>query len=96
MPTGQALFIPALAALLGLLPLAGAHGDGAHGPDGKTAMLDAPGRPIIDDGAAMAMDPESYFALAKYASAMYAHIGLTCLAWIVVLPIGMDIERSEV
>ena len=89
MPTGRALLITAAAALLELLPLAVAHGEDFHGPDGKTAMQEAPGRPTIADGLNQTLvEPRSYFALPDHASAMYAHILLMVLAWIVLLPVG--------
>ncbi|KAI9712352.1 MAG: hypothetical protein M1820_001565 [Bogoriella megaspora] len=96
MPTGQAPLLTAAATLLGLLPLAIAHGDGSDGTDGSPAVQDAPGRPMIADGAQEVQnDPQSYFALSEHAGAIYAHIFLMILAWVVILPIGIMFSISK-
>ncbi|KAI9685866.1 MAG: hypothetical protein M1822_004144 [Bathelium mastoideum] len=60
--------------------------------------MDAPERPTIADGADRAKTgPQSYFALSSHASAMYAHIFLMVLAWVILLPVGVmfSISRSR-
>lgn len=89
MPAGRVLLIFTAAALLELLPLAVAHGEGSHGPDSKPVMAEAPSRPVVSDGIdEAAMEPQSYFALSDHSGVMYAHIFLMILAWVVVLPVG--------
>ena len=84
--------------LLGLAPLALAHGHGGSGA--STGMVMSVGHTSGEHGLSMnitaSMSPEdakifgmeSYFAHNEHAGLMYAHITLMILAWVVCLPLG--------
>lgn len=63
--------------VLGLLPLAIAHGGDSHG---EVHDMDMP----KDDSEY----PESYFSHPSHVGVIYAHIALMTLAWVFALPVG--------
>ncbi|KAH7029345.1 uncharacterized protein B0I36DRAFT_244651 [Microdochium trichocladiopsis] len=80
----------AAAVLLATLPLALAHGDEEH-MDMDMAMASPEPQPDSDPANL------TYFRLPEHTGAIYGHIVLMVLAWIVVLPIGVmfSIARSR-
>lgn len=69
-------------ALLGLLPLAIAHGH-------DEAMDMTTERPTISTESDSAVaDPRSYFRYGEHSSLMVGHILLMTIGWVFVLPIG--------
>ncbi len=82
----------ALAAIVAALPTVLAHG--GH-DDGGAMDIDMGGKKDVSMGSSEdALNPESdpltlsYFAYPEHAAAIYAHIALMVLGWVVVLPIG--------
>lgn len=75
------------AVVLGIVPLAVAHG--AHEAGADAMEMDMGMAHGADEPKAESKSyPPTYFALADHVGIMYAHIGVMVLAWIFVLPIG--------
>jgi hypothetical protein len=78
----------AVAALLGLASLAVAHG---HDEDSNMNMVGpSMARPTITSGA-NATVPQTYFRHGELSGLMMAHIFFMTIAWIFVLPIGIQL-----
>lgn len=72
-------------ALLGLLPLAVAHG--GHDEDMDMDMnMNPPAVPAGSDSAGA--DPVTYFRYGGHSALMFAHILLMTVGWVFVLPVG--------
>jgi hypothetical protein len=69
-------------ALLGLLPLAVAHGH----DEGMNKAMERPTIPTESDSAVA--DPTSYFRYGEHSSLMVGHIVLMTIGWVFVLPIS--------
>ena len=77
----------AVAALLGLASLAIAHG---HDEDSNMNMVEpSMARPTITSGA-NATVPQTYFRYSEHSGLMMAHIFFMTIAWVFVLPIGIQ------
>ncbi|KAJ0295689.1 hypothetical protein COL5a_011865 [Colletotrichum fioriniae] len=84
------------AVVLGIVPLAVAHG--AHEAGADAMEMDMGMAHGADEPKAESKSyPPTYFALADHVGIMYAHIGVMVLAWIFVLPIAvmLSIARSR-
>lgn len=78
----------AVAALLGSLSLAAAHG---HGQESSPAMemgMLSETRPIVPATNSSVTSPESYFQYGEHSTLIFCHIMLMSISWIFVLPIG--------
>jgi hypothetical protein len=76
--------------LLGLLPLASAHGDdegdAAMNMDMGDSSVERPTIPSISNSTSS--EPVSYFQYGGPTGLMVAHIALMTLGWVFVLPVG--------
>ncbi|KAL2024767.1 hypothetical protein VTK56DRAFT_5588 [Thermocarpiscus australiensis] len=83
--------VVASVAVLGFIPAALAHGDDHGGGMGGMKMGDAD-KPKPED-----QYPPTYFALPDHKVAIYGHIGLMVLAWVLVLPaaVMLSLARSR-
>jgi hypothetical protein len=79
MPNRTTLTLAIAAVLLGLVPLAAAHGDEHMDMSAPTA----PKPQAQEEG-----QPGSYWRLSEHATLMYWHIALEMLAWMGILPVG--------
>ncbi|KAK7744332.1 hypothetical protein SLS62_010235 [Diatrype stigma] len=105
---GSALKLLALAAIVAALPAVLAHG-GGHDDGGAGMDMDMGGDADMNmdmggaAAAAEALQPESdpsqmsYFAYTEHTTAIYAHIALMVVSWVVLLPIAVmfSIARSR-
>ena len=95
--TASALRLLALAAIVAALPAVLAHGGGERHGDGDAVDMDMSGG---DGGAENEPEPDldvsqmSYFAYPEHTAAIYAHIVLMMLGWVVVLPICKKNPRN--
>jgi hypothetical protein len=81
----------AVAALLGLASVAVAHG---HDEDMDMKMGEpSMARPTITFGA-NATVPQTYFRYGEHSGLMMAHIFFMTIAWIFVLPIGIQLIKT--
>ncbi len=81
----------AVAALLGLASVAVAHG---HDEDMNMNMGEpSTARPTITS-AAYATVPQTYFRYGKHSGLMMAHIFFMTIAWVFILPIGIQLIKS--
>ncbi|KAI0002365.1 hypothetical protein F4779DRAFT_635236 [Xylariaceae sp. FL0662B] len=90
--TVSALKVLALAAALGALPAAFAHG---HDDNGATDMgMDTSAEDPKPDEDSY---PPTYFAHPEHAGVIYAHIAFMVIGWIIMLPIGVmfSLARSR-
>lgn len=74
------------AAVLAALPAALAHGDDDH-MDMSMGVAE-PEPQQVSDAASL-----TYFRLSEHTGAIYGHIALMLLAWIVVLPLGRRLRQ---
>jgi len=77
--------------LLGLIPLAVAHGDD-H--DGNMKMDMSAAQPPIPHSNSTVAGPGSYFQYGEHTGLMFLHILLMTVAWVFVLPIGGCLKRN--
>lgn len=80
----------AIAALLGLASVAVAHG---HDEDMNMDMGEpSMARPTITSGV-NATVPQTYFRYSEHSGLMMAHIFFMTIAWVFILPIGMQLIK---
>jgi len=89
-PSPKFVALPA-AVLLGLASVAVAHG---HDEDmGMNMGEPSIARPTINPGANVTV-PETYFRHGEHSGLLTAHIFLMSIAWIFILPIGIQLPKA--
>ena len=82
----SALRVLAGVALLSLVPAALAHGGDDEGMDMNMGGMGA--NKTADQPLPEGEYPPTYFALREHTAAIYGHIALMVLSWVLVLPVG--------